>query len=158
MLAKYMEKTKMARAITSILERVPAGSDVLADALRLPNESSSHMVEVFPKQLFPCWIPGWMSQHEVLLRAESLFHIPFASKPYWVLKPGVFRACLWCKTQGLGSMIWGTTPLHLREKLHIHEILFDYRLGWGFEWDHISFSLNYLDVAPLSSVMRKLFS
>lgn len=143
-LAKYMEKTKMARAITSILERVPAGSDVLADALRLANNSSSHMVEVLPKQLFLCWIPGWMRQHEVRLRAESLFLIipgSSACKPYWVLKPVVSRACLWCKTQGLGSMIWGTTPLLLREKLHIHEILLDYRLGVEF-WvrSHFFFS------------------
>lgn len=43
----------MAHAITSIPERVPAGSDVLADALRLANKSS-HMVEVLPKQLSLC--------------------------------------------------------------------------------------------------------
>lgn len=66
--------------------------------------------------------------------------------------------CHWCRSQGLGWLMWGTNPLLFRERLQAHEIPPYYVLtcqGWGFWWDCISAFPTCLGVVLLSLVMDK---
>lgn len=68
---------------------------------------------------------------------------------------------LWCRSQGLGYMMWGSNTLPLRDMLCIREIPPTCGLPWqewGFWQDQLSASPTFLDLALLSFVVELLLS
>ena len=99
----------------------------LALTLKLVNECPSHMAWALCKVLPLSWDSKWVNLCVCPLRAESGF--PTALLLSWIQAPLVFkpRCCYgglssWCRSPGLGCLMWGSNPSLLRENLCVCEV------------------------------------
>lgn len=154
------ENAKLVLAVTPSPPTGPTSSCTQADALGLVNETPSHMVQALPTLLPLCWTPGQLSLCMSSLRAESPFptSLIFSQmKALLLFKIRLFGGwSLQCRSQGLGSLMWGTNPALFREKCSVHEIPPACGLlcqGWGFGKDDAFTSPTCLNAAALFFVV-----